>query len=289
LTLAMRRRPGGWIAGLHPYDDPGRVFALADCLITDRRVVTTWHEIMAAAEYFPAESSLRGSVRWSPDGPSFVLMGARRWTEHARFFEAVPALSALYWEPEDSARQLLGDRRQVLKPSASFSQVNPVVADALRDYVAEQVMAFEPCRVTDAYSGSADLGALLAAKGVTVTAIELDPDAARWAEQRLPPPSRSIAGRVEDVLPRLPQSDVVVLNPPRSGVHVDVTAYLEADDHARAVVYVSCDPATLARDVARLTSYEIRSVLAFDMFPQTAHVETVCVLTSRSRTGLERE
>ena len=289
LTLAMRRRPGGWIAGLHPYDDPGRVFALADCLITDRRVVTTWREILAASEYFPAESSLRGSVIWSPDGPSFVLMGARRWTEHARFFEAVPALAALYWEPEDSARQLLGDRRQVPKPSASFLQVNPVVAGALRDYVAEQVMAFEPRRVTDAYSGSADLAALLAAKGVTVTAIELDPDAARWAEQRLPPPSRSIAGRVEEVLPRLPESDVIVLNPPRSGVHVDVTTHLEAADHPRAVVYVSCDPATLARDVARLTGYDIRSVLAFDMFPQTAHVETVCVLTSRSRTGLELE
>jgi 23S rRNA (uracil1939-C5)-methyltransferase len=287
LTLAMRRRPGGWIAGLHPYDDPGRVFALADCPITDRRVVTTWREVMAASEYLPAESSLRGSVRWGADGPVFILMGATRWTDHARFFSAVPNLSALYWEPEAAPRVLLGDRRQTPTPGASFSQVNRAVADSMRDYVAEQVMSFSPRRVTDAYSGSADLAALLAASGVRVTAIELDPDAARWAEQRLPPPSRSIAGRVEDVLPRVREADVIVLNPPRSGVHADVTNHLETGDRAGAVVYVSCDPATLARDVARLPGYEIRSVRAFDMFPQTAHVETVCVLVSLSRPGLE--
>ncbi|HEY3134022.1 MAG TPA: TRAM domain-containing protein, partial [Gemmatimonadaceae bacterium] len=53
LTLAMRRRGARWIAGLHPYDDPVRIFALADCPITDRRVVAAWHEIMEADTYFP--------------------------------------------------------------------------------------------------------------------------------------------------------------------------------------------------------------------------------------------
>ena len=46
----------------------------------------------------------------------------------------------------------------------------------------------------------------------------------------------------------------------------------------RGIVYVSCDPATLARDVARLASWRIAALRCFDMFPQTAHVETVCVL-----------
>ncbi|HEY8308979.1 MAG TPA: hypothetical protein VIG47_00420, partial [Gemmatimonadaceae bacterium] len=223
LTLAMRRRPGGWIAGLHPYDDPGRVFALADCPITDRRVVGTWREILAASQFFPNAASLRGSVRWTGDGPTFVLIGGTRWSDHARFFEAVPALAALYWEPEDSPRTLLGDRRIVPSPAASFAQVNPAVAELLRDFVIERVMSFHPDRVIDAYSGAGDLAAALCVRGVTVTAIELDPDAARWAEQVLPPPSRSIAGRVEEVLPRLPAADVIVVNPPRSGVHADVT------------------------------------------------------------------
>lgn len=283
LTLAIQRRAGGWIAGLHPYDDPGHVFALADCPITDRRVVAAWREILAASAFFPNAASLRGSVRWAADGPSFVLMGGTRWSDHARFFEAVPTLSALYWEPDDSARKLLCDRRATPSPAASFAQVNPVVANVLRDYVIERVMTFTPERVIDAYSGAGDLAASLVPLGVTVTAIELDPDAARWAEQQLPPPSRSIAGRVEEVLPRVAATgDVIVLNPPRSGVHADVTAFLENTPIARAIVYVSCDPATLARDISRLPSYGIQSVRAFDMFPQTAHVETVCVLTPDS-------
>jgi 23S rRNA (uracil1939-C5)-methyltransferase len=58
-----------------------------------------------------------------------------------------------------------------------------------------------------------------------------------------------------------------------------VTTQLERHARAiRAIVYVSCDPATLARDLTRLPSYGMTSVAAFDMFPQTAHVETVCEL-----------
>ncbi len=81
------------------------------------------------------------------------------------------------------------------------------------------------------------------------------------------------------MLPRIAPADVVVLNPPRSGLHGDVTECLEKTNGTRALVYVSCDPATLARDVSRLTNYSIASIRAFDMFPQTSHVETVCVLT----------
>ena len=103
------------------------------------------------------------------------------------------------------------------------------------------------------------------------------------ARSGLPPPSRSIAGKVEHVLPRLAAADVVVLNPPRGGVHTDVTEYLENSRTARAIAYVSCDPATLARDVSRLPSYDLRTVRAFDMFPQTAHVETVCILVLNER------
>jgi 23S rRNA (uracil1939-C5)-methyltransferase len=60
-------------------------------------------------------------------------------------------------------------------------------------------------------------------------------------------------------------------------VHERVTAALAAVP-PRHLVYVSCNPATLARDVARLPGFRVESVTAFDMFPQTAHVETVCEL-----------
>jgi 23S rRNA (uracil1939-C5)-methyltransferase len=71
--------------------------------------------------------------------------------------------------------------------------------------------------------------------------------------------------------------DAVVLNPPRTGVDARVTEILEsARIKPRVIAYVSCNPATLARDIARMPGYRIVSIVPFDMFPQTAHVESVC-------------
>jgi 23S rRNA (uracil1939-C5)-methyltransferase len=74
-------------------------------------------------------------------------------------------------------------------------------------------------------------------------------------------------------------ADVVLINPPRTGIHENVASTLQhADVPPRGLIYVSCDPATLARDLTRMPRYRIVSLRAFDMFPQTAHVETVCEL-----------
>jgi 23S rRNA (uracil1939-C5)-methyltransferase len=149
----------------------------------------------------------------------------------------------------------------------------------LRGLVIGLALSHHPTTAVDAYSGLGETARALADAGVSVTAVELDADAAAWCRAQLPPGSQSIAGRVEDVLgPALP-ADVVILNPPRAGVDRRVTEILEnANPAPRSIIYVSCDPATLARDVARLNAYRIASIESFDMFPQTAHVETVCEL-----------
>lgn len=278
LTLAIRRRGNSWIAGLHSYDDPSHVFPLADCPITDRRVVTAWREIMTAAHLLPDAPDLRGSVRWTVDGPVFVVIGGRRWTSHETFFAALPSLAALYWEPADNPRLQLGDRRPRNTPAASFAQVNPATADALRRYVAERALSYDPRVVVDAYSGSGDLSCILAEHDIRVTAIELDADASDWSRARLPASATVVRGRVEEMLPHHLPADLVVVNPPRAGVHEAVPAVLQGPNGPRTIIYVSCDPATLARDVARLPDYQITSMNAFDMFPQTSHVETVCEL-----------
>lgn len=278
LTLALRRRPQGWVAGLHPYDAPGRVFQLADCPITDERVVAVWREVIAQARLLPAVPALRGAVRLlADDRAAFVLEGGRNWPTAAGFFDAVPSLAALWWQPEHGRRRLLRDRRASAEPGASFVQVNPAMAALLDDYLRRKVLAHAPAAVVDAYSGAGDHAVALAAQGVRVTAVELDAEATAWAASRLAPPSLAVAGRVEEVLPGLLPADVVILNPPRAGVDARVTAAIAAIP-PRAVVYVSCNPATLARDVARLPGYRVASVRAFDMFPQTAHVESVCEL-----------
>jgi 23S rRNA (uracil1939-C5)-methyltransferase len=70
-----------------------------------------------------------------------------------------------------------------------------------------------------------------------------------------------------------------VLNPPRGGLDAAVALTLVGQEPPpRAILYVSCNPATLARDLSRLPRYAITSLRSFDMFPQTAHVETLCEL-----------
>jgi 23S rRNA (uracil1939-C5)-methyltransferase len=87
---------------------------------------------------------------------------------------------------------------------------------------------------------------------------------------------------VEHTLHRELPADIVILNPPRRGVQRPVVDALLGRPPAR-IIYVSCNPATLARDLKGLAgSFELASCRAFDLFPQTAHVETVATLSRRT-------
>lgn len=281
LTLALRWERGAWVAGLHPYHDPVAVFALEDCPITQEPVVAIWKAVLAASRYLPRVPSLRGAVRVLDGGASLVLEGGTSWPGARALFDSVPALTALWWQPEGHRRRLLAERAVAggAADSASFVQVNASVSQALRAHVVERIGAMAPRRILDCYAGSGETAAELATAGAEVTAIELDRDASARATRRLAPPSRAVRGAVEELLPELLPADVVLLNPPRTGLDARVPAALEhTREKPRAVVYVSCNPATLARDLARLPGYRLTHLLGFDMFPQTAHVETVCEL-----------
>jgi 23S rRNA (uracil1939-C5)-methyltransferase len=269
LTLAMRRHGDRWIAGLHPYDDPNAVFPLTDCPITDESVLAVWRDILAADRWLPPVASLRGSVR---DATLSLEGGPRHWATHAEFFAAVPSLAELWWDGH------LLHRRDATSLGVSFSQINTSLASSLRADVIDRAWRYAPTHVVDAYAGRGEVAAALAQRGAQVTAIEVDDAASAHTRSTLPPGSRALTGRVEDLLAESLPADVAILNPPRTGVHDRVTELLAQPEGPAAIIYVSCDPATLARDVSRLTPYRISSVRAFDMFPQTAHVETVCEL-----------
>jgi tRNA/tmRNA/rRNA uracil-C5-methylase (TrmA/RlmC/RlmD family) len=130
------------------------------------------------------------------------------------------------------------------------------------------------------YAGIGETTALLAAAGARVESVESDPRAVAEAEAR-GPRVRRLAGRVEEVLGEMRPPELIVTNPPRTGMDARVTAALERLAPER-VVYLSCDAATLARDLTRLPAYRIGLVRAFDLFPQTAHVETVTLLERAS-------
>lgn len=278
LTLAMRRVDLEWTIGLHPFDNPVAVFQLIDCPITDERVVAAWREVMNAASLLPDVDELRGTVRLAGEDIVILIRGGAAWASSASFFAAVPSASSLSWSPDGASERLLHARRQI-PAGTSFGQVNTWVADELRAYVVQRAASYAPSKVIDAYSGTGDTAASLASLGAHVTAIELDRAAANVCAARLPAGSRSVVGRVENMLMGALPADILIVNPPRAGLHGRVTSALERlRQRPRAILYVSCDPATLARDIARLPHYRVLSVQPFDMFPQTAHVETVCEL-----------
>ena len=283
LTLTMRRQRGGeWTIGLRPYDDPAGLFQLADCPITDERVVTVWRQVMEARAHFPTGDELRASVRLLSEGASVVMEGANAWPARAAFFAAVPGAMALWWRPAHRPRMLVAQRANSAASSAasaSFEQVNEATGAALHRYVLERARAHRPKVVVDAYAGSGATAIPLAREGARVTAIEADRDAVAQCAAALPAGSRTVAARVEDAVADFLPADVVLVNPPRTGLHERVSDALQSYvGSPRAIIYVSCDPATLGRDLARMPRFRIASLRAFDMFPQTAHVETVCEL-----------
>jgi len=159
--------------------------------------------------------------------------------------------------------------------------VNREAAARLEAWVEELAGDLTGRGVVDAYCGVGLRARRLAQLGARVVGIELDAAAVAIATAAATPGAAFHAARVEDALPDALPTDLVVLNPPRAGVDGSVTAALIEAPPER-IIYVSCDPATLARDLARLgKEFVPRSVRCFDLFPQTAHVETVVELVRR--------
>jgi 23S rRNA (uracil1939-C5)-methyltransferase len=182
-------------------------------------------------------------------------------------------------------------------PAASFFQINTYAAAVLLDVVVECVGPVAGRRVADLYAGVGAFGIELARRGANVTLCETDRRtvhcgrrAARAAASQKITFARA---EVSDFLKRPRHDDhrfdVIVANPPRSGMDADVPRLIGEHRPAR-IVLVSCDPATLARDTRRLTQqgYAPERVVPIDLFPQTAHVETVLVLR-QGAAGYRRE
>ncbi|MGH7627575.1 MAG: hypothetical protein ACREOJ_19940, partial [Gemmatimonadaceae bacterium] len=155
LTLALRRVRDQWIAGLHPYDAPGRVFPLHDCLITDELVMRAWHEVIAAQTELPRAQELRGAMRRDGVQMMFVLDGGERWSRSAEFFARVPSLTSLWWRGPSGSPVLLHKRQEhdaTSAAAASFAQVNAAVAAVVHAHALERVLAHQPRSAVDAYA-----------------------------------------------------------------------------------------------------------------------------------------
>src|SRR5690606_7053018 len=129
----------------------------------------------------------------------------------------------------------------------------------------DRIAARAPASVVDAYAGQGDLALSLEGTAAAITLIELDAEAVARARARVSSGTRVIEGRVAYALAGALPSDLIVFNPPRTGLHERIPTLLEQLAGASpsrpatrpALIYVSCNPATLARDIARLPSYRI--------------------------------
>jgi 23S rRNA (uracil1939-C5)-methyltransferase len=196
-------------------------------------------------------------------------------------------VSIAYQSPDGAISSLIGKdalheqvRERVFRVSPqSFFQVNTEMAEKLVERV-EQYLAPRPSDILlDAFGGVGTFGVLLAPRVARVVVIEESKSAVSDARANAVDLSNVEfhRGSVEEILPQLKtRVDIAVADPPRAGFAPRALDALIA--HApRAVAYVSCDPATLARDARRLIDggYRLREVQPVDMFPQTYHIETV--------------
>ena len=181
--------------------------------------------------------------------------------------------------------------------ASSFFQVNSAQALSLYEYAAGLALDGAPGKILELYSGVGSLTAFLAAGGAEVTAVESWLPAAKYiagnAERNGIKKIVPHTAQAEDIAESLSGSrcDVVVVDPPRSGCDEKVIAAMLKAVPER-IVYVSCNPATLARDIKRLAEggYTPLEARPFDMFPQTGHVETVCLLSKlQSKEHIEIE
>jgi 23S rRNA (uracil1939-C5)-methyltransferase len=286
ITLAVRRSGGRAVSGtigLHPYDRPSSVFALGDCHITDFRLMALWRELKQHLDLLPPRCT-RVTLRLDREGRRHVVAesAGEPWCDAGRLRAVLSGGEHVvcWWQPVDGAARVVAGA-ETGYPATAFEQVNPQMGALARGWAVEQLGDLRACTVWDLYGGIGDTAALLAERGAQVVSVDADEQAIAWARRRGIGDGnavRFIAAKAEDVLPTLPEPHAVVCHPPREGLHWDVTLRLMGQPVPR-LVYISSDPATLARDLKRLgANHRLVAVRAFDLFPQTADVETVAVL-----------
>jgi len=278
ITLAAS--PDGRRIGLHPYDRADQVFDLEWCHITVPGLMELWQTLRRLRELFP--SRLETVVlRQDREGGRHILFrtsAGEVWSGATRLHAALRrsgAEATIWWQPVEGAPRAMAGAGEAY-PATVFEQVHPEMGDRVRAHAIEALGPVAGRRVWDLYAGIGETTAALVRAGAAVESVEADRRAVAEAEAR-GPAARRRAARVEHVLGEMAAPELVIANPPRTGMDPRVTEALERLGPER-VVYISCDAATLARDLSRLPGFRLADAVAFDLFPQTAHVETVVVL-----------
>ena len=229
----------------------------------------------------PAEGCAIAHPGIDPDRVAEAARNARAWVDAVVSADDTLYLVDEQLRPAPTITQQV-DALTYEVSGAGFWQVHPRAPGVLVDAVLGGLQPVTGERVWDLYCGVGLFAAQLAARGLSCVGVEAHRGAVESA-RRNAPTARFHALPVERALPKLPDPDLVVLDPPRKGAGAAVCVEISRR-RPRAVAYVACDPAALARDLATFarSGYDLSSLRAFDLFPMTHHVECVAILRPSS-------
>jgi 23S rRNA (uracil1939-C5)-methyltransferase len=294
-----------------------RLVPVTDCLIEQEGVCRAVAAVKAWADRFHIEpydertgkGCLRHAVaRVTTSGESMIVVVTRGELPHKKeLADALAFADSVYWNRNDkNTNVIFGDSFTLLsgKPTLretlgglafevsprSFLQVNPVQTQKLYRAALDLLSPQSNETVADVYCGIGTISLAIARHAGKVVGIECVPEAIADAKKNAAANgiqnTEFLCGLAEDVLPELVRKgmrpDAIVIDPPRKGCEEPVLKAI-AESGVHRVVYVSCNPATLARDAKILASFGfcIEHVQPVDMFPHTQHVECVTLMTRK--------
>jgi 23S rRNA (uracil1939-C5)-methyltransferase len=266
-------------AGLPAYDPRTRTGLLRQAVIRQaRRTGEMMVAVVATAPRVPGANALAADLCRRIPGMASVLLAVNPGASDGLPLQRVSVLAGRPFIVEE----LAGHRFKV--GLETFFQTNTEQAERLVDCVLDFAEAADGSVVFDLYAGVGTFSLPLARRAARVYGVETSAAAVRAAADNAAwnevPNVEFIAGEVRRVMPdlvaRAGRADVIVLDPPRSGAGRRVMRKIAAAA-PRRIVYISCNPTTLAPDLADLVEagYAVRAVQPVDLFPQTYHVECV--------------
>lgn len=217
---------------------------------------------------------------------NFPMVKSLYYVINTKLNDSIADQECVLYHGEDAIYETMEGLRFKIGPK-SFYQTNTLQAQRLYEVAREYADLKPEDVVYDLYTGTGTIAQFVSRKVSKVIGIEYVPEAI--ADARLNAENNGIdnceffAGDMKDILTdafiaKHGKPDVIILDPPRAGIHPDVAKVI-LNAAPERMVYVSCNPASQARDLAILASkYEITKVQPVDMFPHTQHVENVCAL-----------
>lgn len=166
----------------------------------------------------------------------------------------------------------------------SFFQINNTLTKELYDEVLENVKDKKYNQVLDLYCGTGTIGIYISEYANKIIGIDYNEsninDANKNKELNNLTNIEFINSKVEDKIDTFKDIDLVIVDPPRAGLDTKTKDYLK-EINPEKIIYVSCDPITLARDIKDLDTYKVNYIKVFNMFPRTYHCESIAVLEKR--------